>query len=161
MAACDDGDPGATDVVGTADAITAVVAWQADEQEPVFDADGEPQLPVVFVASDDGATIDVGVQAQVTEATVDWATVRFTDDVADAFDPDIEGEPVREDGAMLLLGPIPEPAPTVELDLVRYTSVDDAEPFELEITVNTSTDGSPDSSDPPALAASVTSATPR
>ena len=38
------------------------------------------------------------MQADVAAATVDWATVRFADDVAEAFDPDLEGEPVRDDG---------------------------------------------------------------
>jgi hypothetical protein len=156
IAACDDSDPGTTDVVDPAAAITAIVAWQADEQEPVLDDDGEPQIPVIFVASDDGVTIDVGVQADVAAATVDWATVRFADDVADAFDPGIEGKPVREDGSMLLVGPIPEPARSVELDVVRYTSVDDAEPFTLEITSDTSTDSTADA---PTLRASVTAVT--
>jgi hypothetical protein len=154
IAACD--DDVATDVVDVADAITAVVAWQADEQEPVLDDDGEPRLPVIFLAPGDGVTIDVGVQAEVAAATVDWATVRFADDITDAFDPDIEGEPVREDGSMLLLGPIPEPARSIELDVIRYTSIDDAEPFTLEITSDTSTDGT---GVDPTLRASVTAVT--
>jgi hypothetical protein len=156
IAACDDGDPDETNVVDTAAAITAVVAWQADEQEPVLDDAGEPQQPVIFVVPDDGATIEVGVQADVAAATVDWATVRFADDVADTFDPAGESQPVREDGSMLLLGPIPEPARSIELHVVRYTSVDDPEPFTLEITSDTSTD---DTSDTPALRASVTAVT--
>ena len=65
--------------MSSADAITAIVAWQAEEQEPVIDDDGEPQLPVIFVVAGDGTTIDVGVQADVAEATNDWATVRFAD----------------------------------------------------------------------------------
>ena len=141
---CDSDDATATDVVGSADAITAAVSWQAGEQEPVIDDDGEVQLPVIFVVADVGATIDVGVQADVAGATVDWATVRFADDVTDTFDPDLEGEPVRDDGVMLLVGPMPEPAPSIELDLIRYSAVDDGEPFRLEITAEIE----PDSTDP-------------
>ena len=139
VAACDSGDGESSDVVGSADAITAAVAWQAGEQEPVVDADGEAQLPVVFVVAD-GATIDVGVQADVAADTVDWATVRFADDIADTFDSDVEGEPVRDDGALLLIGPMPEPARTVELGLVRYSSIDTGEAFTLEITAEMRSD---------------------
>ncbi len=156
IGACDDSDDTATDVVGSADAITAAVAWQADEQEPVLDDNGEVQLPLIFVVAEDGATIDVGVQADVTAATVDWATVRFADDVTDTFDPDLEGEPVRDDGIMLLVGPMPEPAPSIELGLVRYSAVDDGEPIILEITANVR----PEDTDPDtALRAIVTAAT--
>ena len=153
---CDRDDPPAADVVDSADAITAAVAWQADEQEPVLDDNGEAQLPVVFVVAGDGAAIDVGVQADVAAATVDWATVRFADDVTETFDPDLEGEPVRDDGTMLLIGPIPEPAPSIELDLVRYDAVDDGEPFRLEITAGIEPDGTGPDDRPRASVTAVT-----
>lgn len=155
VASCDD-DETDSDLVGPADAITAVVAWQAGEQEPVIADDGEVQLPVIYVVADAGTTIDVGVQAEVAESTVDWATVRFADDIADTFDPDLEGEPVRDDGVTLLVGPIPEPAPSIELDLARYTAVDESEPFVVEIVSEPAPD---DTSDDPAPRATVTSAT--
>jgi hypothetical protein len=82
--------------------------------------------------------------------------VRFADDIADTFDPDLEGEPVRDDGAMLLVGPIPEPAPSIALTVVRYTSVDDSEPFVLEVVSEPAPD---DTSAIPAPRATVTSAT--
>ncbi len=155
LASCSD-DETESDVVGPAESITAVVAWQADEQEPVIGDDGEVQLPVVYVVADPGTNIDVGVQADVAESTVDWATVRFADDIADTFDPDLEGEPVRDDGVLLLVGPIPEPARSVELPVVRYTAADDGEPFVVEIVMEPAPD---DTSDVPALRATVTSAT--
>lgn len=139
IVACSSNGEPATDVVGSADAIAAVVAWQAGEQEPVLGDDGEEQLPVIFVVAADGATIDVGVQADVTAATIDWATVRFADQVADTFDPDLDGEPVRNHGGAILLGPMPDPASSIELDVVRYYAVDDGEPLTLEITSNPTT----------------------
>jgi hypothetical protein len=154
VASCDDETD--SDLVGPADAITAVVAWQAGEQEPVIADDGEVQLPVIYVVADAGTTIDVGVQAEVAESTVDWATVRFADDIADTFDPDLEGEPVRDEGVTLLVGPIPEPAPSIELDLASYTAVDESEPFVVEIVSEPAPD---DTSDDPAPRATVTSAT--
>ncbi len=155
IAACDSDDTTPTDVVGPADAITAVVAWQADEQEPVFDDNGEELLPVIFVVADNGTEIDIGVQADVAAATVDWATVRFADDVTDTFDPDLDGDPVRDDGVMLLIGPMPEPARSIELDLVRYTTVDVGEPFMLEITSDPTTTDS-ENSTPRASVTAVT-----
>jgi hypothetical protein len=136
IASCGNDDGNETQTVDHAEAITAIIAWQADEQEPVVDDNGEEQLPVIFVAADAGATIDVGVQAEVAAATVDWATVRFADDTADTFDPDLDGEPVRDDGVLLLIGPMPDPAQMIELDLVRYRSVDDSEAITLEIASN-------------------------
>ena len=150
------GDETASDVVGPADGITAAVAWQADEQEPVIADNGEVQLPVIYVVADSGSSFDVGVQAAVAEATADWATVRFADDIADTFDGAVEGEPVRDDGVMLLIGPIPEPARSIELDVVRYIAVDDSEAFVLEIVSEPAAD---DTSDVPAPRATVTSAT--
>jgi hypothetical protein len=146
IASCNDADDTPADVVDAADAITAIVAWQAEEQEPVIDADGEPKLPVIFLVPGDGAVIDIGVQADVAESTHDWANVRFADDIADTFDADLEGEPVRDEGAMLLVGPIPEPAQTIEVDLIRYTAVDDGEPLRVEIT----SERPPDTTDPDA-----------
>jgi hypothetical protein len=156
LASCDDDEETTSDVVGPADAIIAVVAWQADEQEPVIADDGEVELPVIYVVADAGTTIDVGVQADVAESTVDWATVRFADDIADTFDPDLEGEPVRDEGAMLLVGPIPEPARSIELPVVRYTAVDEDEAFVVEIVSEPAPD---DTSDVPVPRATVTSAT--
>ena len=79
VAGCGGDDDVPSTAVSSAEAITAIVAWQAEEQEPVIGEDGEPQLPVIFVVAGDGTTIDVGVQADVAEATNDWATVRFAD----------------------------------------------------------------------------------
>jgi len=155
VTACDSDDAAPTDVVGAADAMTAVVAWQADEQEPVLDDNGEELPPVIFIVADVGATIDVRVQADVAAATADWATVRFADDIADTFNPALDGEPVRDDGVMLLVGPMPDPAQSVEVALVRYRSVDDAESFTLEIT-NDPTTTDTDNSTPNASVTSVT-----
>jgi hypothetical protein len=156
LASCDGDDATPTDVVQPADAITAAVAWQAGEQEPVLDDKGEALPPVVFVVAGEGTSIDVGVQAAVAAATTDWATVRFADEVAETFDIGLEGEPVRNDGVLLLMGPIPEPARTIDLDVVRYVAVDQSESFTLQIVSQPSPT---DTSDSPAPRATVMSAT--
>jgi hypothetical protein len=137
LGACDDGadDPPASEV-GQAGALTALVEWQADEQEPVLDDAGEERLPVIYIAAAQGGTIDVGVQADVAAATVDVATVRFADEATEAFNDDLEGRPVIDDGSMLLVGALPDPAPVVLVDLVRYTAAEDSEALLVEITAN-------------------------
>lgn len=156
LAACGSGDRTADDEVGPAEAITAIVAWQADEQEPVLDENGEEQLPVIFVVASDRDSIDVGVQADVAAATADWAMVRFADDTADAFDPDLAGEPVRDDGVLLLVGPMPDPDRSIELDVVRYLAAEVGEPITLEITAEVRTDDSDPDATPRASVTAVT-----
>ena len=110
--ACDDDEPTTSGEVEAAAALTAIVEWQAGEQEPVMNDNGEERLPVIYVVAADGETIDVGVQADVAAATVDIADVRFADESADAFDDGVDDEPVIADGVMLLIGALPDPAPS-------------------------------------------------
>ena len=136
VAGCNGNDDTSANDVDHAAAFTALVEWQADEQEPVLDDSGEAQLPVIYVAAAEGGTIDVGVQAEVASATVEVATVRFADEATEAFDEDVEGQPVIDQGSMLLVGPMSEPAPSVVVDLLRYLSADESEAFIIEITAD-------------------------
>jgi hypothetical protein len=145
---CD--DDAAPDEVDAAAAYTAIVEWQAGEQASSVDDGEEAELPVIYVVAADGETIDVGVQAAVTESTVDVATVRFADEAGETFDADLDGQPVRDHGSMLLVAAMPEPAPRVTVDLIRYLAAEESEPFRVEIRVEDAGAGS----------AVVTSATP-
>ncbi len=138
-AGCSDGSettPKADEVVA-ADAFIAVVGWEVDEYEPVVDENGDIELPVVYVAPAGGSTIDVGIQAAVVEATVDIAIVRFADDAAEALDTDVEGEPVKDDGVLLIVGDMPEPSRTIELQVVRYRTIEDDSTLTVEIAAST------------------------
>lgn len=133
------------DVVQPAAAYTAIVEWQAGEQEPVLDDNGKPKLPVIYVVGADGATVGVGVQAAVAEATVDDAVVRFADDVSDGFDTALEGSPVHDDGVMLAVGALPDPARTIDVAVARFVAQDDYEQLDVEITaIDRPTDTEPD-----------------
>ncbi len=134
--ACGSDDTPATSDVETAAAYIAIVEWQAGEQEPVMNDNGEEQLPVIYVVAADGETIDVGVQADVAAATVDIADVRFADESAEAFNDGVDGEPVIADGVMLLVGALPDPAPTIDVEVLRYHSVETSSPFMLQITAD-------------------------
>jgi hypothetical protein len=151
-AACSDSDTATPGQVDQSGAYTAIVEWQAGEQEPVLNDDGTAKLPVIYVAAADGATIDVGVQASVAAATVDIADVRFADESSEAFDSGIDGEPVIDQGVMLLVGAIPDPARTIDVELLRYVDVGTSSAFTLQITADTTSSGTG--------TATVTSATP-
>lgn len=125
------------DQVVAADAYIAVVGWEVDEYEPVVNENGDVELPVVYVAPADGETIEVGIQAAVVEATVDIAVVRFADEASEAIDADTEGEPVKDDGVLLIVGDMPEPSRTIKLDVVRYQSMENDSAITVEITAST------------------------
>ncbi len=133
---CGDSDPSPTGEVDQSGAYTAIVEWQAGEQEPVLNDDGTVKLPIIYVVAANGETIDVGVQASVAAATVDVADVRFADESSEAFNDGLDGTPVIDDGVMLLVGAIPEPAPTIDVDLLRYLSADTSSAFALKITAD-------------------------
>jgi hypothetical protein len=132
-------------------AYTAIVLWEAEQQVPVLDDNGEARLPVVYVVGASDAPIDVAVQAEVVQTTVDTAVVRFADSASEAFDSRLDDQPVLEQGSMLLVGEIPEAARVLTVDVVRYLAADDAESLELEITARAPRDDG--------ITARVTSAT--
>lgn len=141
--ACDgDDDPGSTSPtddsvvteIGRGDAIVALVQWHVGDTEPVVDDAGDEVLPVVYVASDSGDTIDVGLQAAVAERTVDDAVVRFADERAEAIEEGVDGDPVKDDGVLLVLGEMPEPGPSMTFAVTRYRTVDDEETLDVEVT---------------------------
>ena len=137
--ACSDDDSAPSGEVGPASAYTAIVEWQAGEQEPVLNDDGTERLPVIYIVAADGDTIDVGIQADVAGATVDVADVRFADEPGEAFDTDVDVEPVIDHGVMLLVGALPAPAPIIDVDLLRYLDVATSSPFTLQITADDTT----------------------
>ena len=48
----------------------------------------------------------------------------------------MEGEPVKDDGVLLIVGDMPDSSRTIELGVVRYRSVDDDSMLVIEITVS-------------------------
>ena len=142
--ACDDGttapqgtsptgEPVVTEI-GPGDALTALVQWYVAETEPVVDDAGDPVLPVIYMASESGETVAVGVQATVAERSADDAVVRFADDRSEAIDDDLDGSPVKDDGVLMLLGEIPEAAPSVTFPVTLYRSADDEQTLEVDVT---------------------------
>jgi hypothetical protein len=132
----DEGSGAAT--VDGAGAITALVNWAVDDLPPVTNDNGDLELPIVYVASKNGETMDAGLQAMVVEATAQTATVRFTDDRSEAIDDASDNGAVRDSGVMLVLGELSEPGRTLDVDVERYASLDDVATFDIEITAGRS-----------------------
>jgi hypothetical protein len=91
-------------------------------------ADPQPDAehkPVVFVAPrPDAKTIPLTVQASVVEGLADEVSVRFVDDDKEAIDGTVDGEPVKEEGVLLRLGPVAAGDP-VEVTADRYRTLTD------------------------------------
>jgi len=134
VASCSsDGESAANTVEDTA-AVIALVNWAADEMPPEVDENGDVDPPVVYVATESGGRLDAGLQASVVEDTAETATVRFADDRSEAVDDTSELMPVHDDGVMLVIGELPEPAVTLTIDVEWYRSVDQSSNLVVTIT---------------------------
>jgi hypothetical protein len=117
-----DGDT-TDDTVDGAAALTALVNWAADELPVVENDEGEIELPVVYVTAQDGGTMEAGLQASVVERTNETAIVRFADDRREAIDGTSDIDAVHDGGVMLVVGAVPEPASTLDLEVEWYESL--------------------------------------
>jgi len=132
LGACRSDDGGTSPSVSTSDAYLAIVDWQVDRAGPP--TTGTP-LPVIYITSENGKTIDPGVQAKVASKTVDVAKVRFADQRDDAIDTDVEGEPVKDDGVLLIVDDFDTADVTeVAVGVTVYHDADDTEHLVLIVT---------------------------
>lgn len=115
-------------------AYTAIVRWEIEQNEPVVDADGNVEAPIIYLAAGSGGTVDARVQADVVSDIDDDAVIRFTDDPTDARDEQLEGEPVKDDGVMILVDEFESDQVSVEARIARYVSADDDHAWVLELT---------------------------
>lgn len=117
-------------------AYTAIVRWEVDRSEPVVDADGNIEAPVIYLASGSGETVDVRVQADVVSDIGDDAVIRFADDARDVRDDGLDDEPVKDDGVLILVDKLELDQPRVEARVVRYVSIDDETAWILDLVAN-------------------------
>ncbi len=140
-AACtSDGGGTTTTSIGAADVYTALVDWQVGMIEgsgpPVTDA----PLPVVYIAAEDGSTIDPKTQAKVAENTVDRAKVRFADSQDDAVDSDLDAAPVKDDGVLLVVAKFDgKNTNSVDVPVTVYHDADDEHRLLVTVTSNADT----------------------
>jgi len=120
--------------VGQENAYVAIVRWEIEQSEPVVDDDGDVEVPVIYLAAGSGETVDVGVQASVVATVDDAAIIRFADQAADALDEGAVGEPVKDDGVLVIIDEFEAGQPTADARVSRYRSIDDDTTWILELT---------------------------
>jgi len=145
-AACDSAGTGTT-TVSTADAYVAAIRWYVDSvpvAPPTVTTDSVDDGPtLVYIAPADGNPIDASAQASVVSALADMSDsieVRFADVRDDAIDLETENEPVKEGGALLLVGKVAEGTPPVEVSIEVYHDIEHDESFQMRI-VRSGSDG--------------------
>jgi hypothetical protein len=115
-------------------AYVAIVQWELGQAAPVLDDDGNVEPPVIYLASVLGGTIDAGVQAEVVATIDESAVIRFADDPRDARDEGLEGEPVKDDGVIIVLDEFETDQSVVDARISRYKSHADDTFWLLELT---------------------------
>ena len=88
---------------------------------------------VVYLASREGVTIDINVQAGIVVELEDWATIRFIDAIEEAIETGEPDAPVRDDGVLLGLGSIPEGVASVSVSADRYEGDSHLTVFDVEL----------------------------
>jgi hypothetical protein len=112
--------------------VYALVIRTLASDEPIgTDATPDELDRIVYVGSLDAErTISLDVQAAVVETLEDFATIRFVDEMGEAIDDSADGEPVLEDGVLLVLGAVPTGrSPSVEAE--RYVDLNDDQHFRI------------------------------
>lgn len=129
-----DDDPQPTPDVSAAEAYIAIVRWEAAQERAGSDEDDD--LPVIYLRAESGDTVDIGVQAEVVEATADDIVVRFSDDSDDSLDADLEGEPVKDNGVLLIVGDLPSGEATMDAVVRRYETIEKDTTFRVGIVAS-------------------------
>lgn len=136
LGGCGSDDPTSSSEVSVADAYNAAIRWYL-QGVPAPPDTTETKPTVVYVAPANGKPIDVQTQADVAAEMSDMddvVIVRFADARDDALELDIEGQPVKDDGVLLLVGEVEEGPPPVQLDVGVYHNTDDEGLYSMTIT---------------------------
>lgn len=106
---------------------TAIRSIVDDEVEDTTTTDEDSPRPVVYVVTIDGSRIDDEVQVKLVQELDDDVNLHIQDDRSEAIDDGEEDEPVRDEGILILLGPVLEDENETRFDLrlERYRSLDE------------------------------------
>jgi hypothetical protein len=133
LAGCsDDGGAVETPDERTIAVYTRVLKWVLAEHVPVRPAE-EEDLPVIYVVGGSGVEIGTDVQAAVVKNLLDEATVRFADEREEAIDDSLEQLPVRDEGVLVVLPPVPEEGRSVDMPVEVYVDEADDTTWELNV----------------------------
>jgi hypothetical protein len=124
LAACGEDDAVPEGAAREARVYAAIVADAADAADAAAGGGRDPGI--VFVEPlDPDDPISLEVQAGVVQRVRREVDVRFVDSREAALDLDEPGAPVRGDGLLLGLGPVPEGRSRVEVEVRRYRHRDE------------------------------------
>ena len=120
--------------------------WKASVYESVLrnvalpEAHGsmpESEKPIVFLATADGSGIGLEVQTIIARDLKDEADLRIEDDVDAVVLDDQDGKPVRDDGLLVTVSPLPDDQPNrVELTVVLYFNEFDESTIDVAMSRN-------------------------
>jgi hypothetical protein len=97
----------------------------------------DAEKPIVFLATSDGSGIGLEVQAIIARDLKDEADLRIEDDVTDVVLDDEDDKPVRDDGLLVTVTPLPDDQPSrVELTVALY--FDEFDEHTVEVAMNRS-----------------------
>lgn len=110
----------------------AAIRWLVEDRWG--DAEGPFEEPVYVETIGADEDIPLEIQAGVVERLEDFATVRFIDAREEAVETSKPRDPIRGEGLLVGLGPVPPGQGTpVRLYADRYTDVEDVVAYELVI----------------------------
>lgn len=105
------------------DVYEAILRWIIDHtEEAVSDADDETRT--VFVDNLGPEEISLDTQVELVVRLADEANLRFVDELEEAIDVDLEGQPVRDGAVLVGLGLMQEETP-IEVRGEVYLDADD------------------------------------
>jgi len=129
LAACSSDSP-ASPTVRAGAVYDSVVRWFAQSST----TDPDP-LPVFVEPRGEGASIDLGVQAELVKSTQDVATVRFIDSRDEALITNADGTQVVADGGILIrLAPVIENGTKVRLDVDVHERDEEFRTLQFDLT---------------------------
>lgn len=121
-----------TPVDRTVDVYEGIVRWTIGGL-PSPPTTGVEKLPIVYVIAVDGDPIAADSQVEIVRDLKDDATVRFADQRDEAIDDGVEGEPVRDGGILVLVGPVEDGTVPVDVDITLYRTASDERPMRLRL----------------------------
>jgi hypothetical protein len=95
----------------------------------------DTEKPIVFLATSDGSGIGLEVQTIIARDLKDEADLRIEDDVENVVLDDEEGRPVRDDGLLVTVTPLPDDQPD-RFDLTVALYVDEFDTSTIDVVLN-------------------------
>jgi len=94
----------------------------------------DDETPIVFLATSDGSGIGLEVQTIIARDLKDEADLRIADSIGDVVLDDEEGKPVKDDGLLVTVTPLPDDEPNrVDLTVALYFDADDQQTVQVAL----------------------------